>query len=73
MYLPQTISQAQSNNTRAKNWLVIVYCRLGVGTQSTLRGVKPFNSASTITSFTHHHTGTWQWEQNEDILTSSFE
>jgi len=26
-----------------------------------------------ITAFTHHQTGIWQWEENEEILTSGSE
>ena len=66
------LSQAHLNNTRAQKWLAIAHYRIGVSTQSTLRGAKHFN-APTITSFTHHHTGIRQWERNEGILTSNFE
>jgi len=42
-----SISQAQSNNSRAQRWLVISHFRPGVSPQSTLGGVKHLNSAPT--------------------------
>jgi len=49
----------------------MAHYRIGVSTQSTLRGAKNFNNAPTITSFTH--TEIPQWEKNEGNLTSNFE
>jgi len=50
-----SISQAHSNNTRAQKWLATAHYRIGVSTQSTLRGAKDFNTAPTITSFIHYN------------------
>jgi len=51
-----------------------VHYRVGVliNTINTERGAKHLYSAPTINSFTHGHRGIWQWERNEDILTSGF-
>ena len=54
-----SISQAHTNtkmfNTRAQKWLAIVHCRIGVSTNTTLKGAKHFNNTSTISSFIHLH------------------
>jgi len=53
-----------------------LYCRLEFHiadtiVRPTLIGAKHFNSASTVTSFTHHKTGIQWWERNEGIRTST--
>jgi len=67
------IDSYHKSNTRAQKWLLIAHYGVGVSTQSTLKGAKHFTSSLAITSFTHRHTGIWQLEKNEDILTPEFE
>jgi len=62
-----SISQAHTNSTRAQRCLAISHYRIGVSTQSTLRGVKHFNNTPTITPFIHHHGGIRRYERNENI------
>jgi len=51
----QTISQAQSNNTRAQKWLAVAHYRIGVCTLLSLIGGNHFNSDPTITSSIHNY------------------